>query len=40
MSEAVRKLTVVDFPAIVVNDVYGGDLYEEGREKYKDKFNK
>ena len=38
LSEAVRKLTVVDFPAIVVNDVYGGDLYEEGREKYKDKY--
>ena len=25
--EAVRELTVVDFPAIVVNDVWGGDAY-------------
>lgn len=33
--EAVRKLYVEDFPAIVVNDVYGGDLYEEGVKKYK-----
>lgn len=32
--EAIRKLTVVDFPAVVVNDCHGGDLYEEGRKKY------
>lgn len=32
--EAIRKLTVVDFPAVVVNDCHGGDLYEEGRRKY------
>ena len=40
LSEAVRRLTVEDFPAIVVNDVYGGDLYEEGRQKYENKYNK
>ena len=34
-AEAVRRLEVEDFPAIVVNDVYGGDLYEEGKAKYK-----
>lgn len=34
-SEAIRKLTVEDFPAVVVNDLYGGDLYLEGREKYR-----
>ena len=33
-AEAVARLEVVDFPAIVVNDSYGGDLYEEGRAKY------
>jgi fumarate hydratase subunit beta len=32
--EAIRLLTVEDFPAIVINDVYGGDLYEEGKKKY------
>lgn len=37
LSEAIRRLTVEDFPAIVVNDVYGGDLYEEGRQKYENK---
>ena len=39
LSEAVRRLTVENFPAIVVNDVYGGDLYEEGRKKYENKYN-
>jgi len=33
-TEAIRKLTVKDFPAVVVNDCYGGDLYLEGIEKY------
>lgn len=33
--EAVRKLTVNDFPAIVVMDCYGGNLFREGIEKYK-----
>lgn len=32
--EAIRKLTVEDFPAVVINDCHGGDLYEEGRKKY------
>lgn len=32
--EAVRKLEVVDMPLIVINDVHGGDLYEEGVQKY------
>jgi len=34
-AEAVRKLLVEDFPAIVVNDVLGGDIYETGRKKYQ-----
>ena len=33
-AEAVARLDVKDFPAIVVNDCHGGDLYEEGRAKY------
>jgi len=33
--EAVRRLEVEDFPAVVVNDCYGGDLYKEGMEKYR-----
>jgi len=33
-TEAVRRLEVEDFPVIVVNDVKGGDLYEEGVKKY------
>jgi fumarate hydratase subunit beta len=32
--EAIRKLEVEDFPVTVVNDIYGGDLYEEGRKKW------
>ncbi|MHB1418103.1 MAG: Fe-S-containing hydro-lyase [Bacillota bacterium] len=32
--EAFQRLEVENFPAIVVNDCYGGDLYEEGIKKY------
>jgi len=32
--EAVRRLEVENFPAIVINDVSGNDLYEEGVKKY------
>ena len=34
-AEAVRRLVVENFPAIVINDIYGGDLYEEGKAKYR-----
>lgn len=34
-TEAIRELTVANFPVIVVNDCYGGDAYEDGRERYK-----
>jgi fumarate hydratase subunit beta len=27
-TEAIRKLTIEQFPAIVINDIYGNDLYE------------
>jgi len=33
-AEALRRLEVEDFPAIVVNDIYGGDAYEEGVKRY------
>jgi fumarate hydratase subunit beta len=34
-AEAIRRLEVEDFPAIVINDIYGGDLYEEGKARYQ-----
>ena len=34
-AEAIRRLEVKDFPATVINDIYGGDLYEEGKAKYR-----
>jgi len=33
--EALLRIEVKDFPAIVINDMYGGDLYEEGKAKYR-----
>jgi fumarate hydratase subunit beta len=35
-AEAIRRLEVVDFPAIVVIDSEGDDLYKTGRQKYLD----
>lgn len=34
-AEALAKLTVEDFPAIVVIDAQGNDFYKQGREKYQ-----
>lgn len=33
-AEALQKLEVEDFPVIVVNDIYGGDAYEDGKKQY------
>ena len=33
--EAVRRLVVDDFPVVVINDLHGGDLYREGRERWR-----
>jgi fumarate hydratase subunit beta len=33
-TEAIRRLEVEGFPAIVINDCHGGDLYEDGRTQY------
>jgi fumarate hydratase subunit beta len=34
-AEALRRMEVRDFPVTVINDMYGGDLYEEGRARYR-----
>lgn len=34
-AEAVRRLRVAQFPAIVANDMYGGDLFESGKQQYR-----
>jgi fumarate hydratase subunit beta len=33
--EAVRRLVVEEFPVVVINDLHGGDLYREGRERWR-----
>jgi len=33
--EAIYRLKVKDFPSIVINDIYGGDLYEKGKNQYR-----
>ena len=35
-TEAVRELVVKDLPVIVINDIYGNDLYTEGQKKYRE----
>jgi fumarate hydratase subunit beta len=34
-TEAIRRLVVEDFPVIVIDDMYGNDLYREGRKQYE-----
>ena len=33
--EAIYRMQVRDFPCIVINDIHGGDLYEEGKNTYR-----
>ena len=33
-TEAIRRLEVESFPAIVLNDAHGGDLYQDGQKVY------
>ncbi|MDH5637778.1 MAG: Fe-S-containing hydro-lyase [Nitrospinota bacterium] len=33
--EAVRRMIVEDFQAVVINDIQGADLYQMGQEKYR-----
>jgi fumarate hydratase subunit beta len=35
-TEAIRRMEVEDFPAIVCNDVYGGDALELGKREWRD----
>jgi fumarate hydratase subunit beta len=39
-AEALRRIVVQDFPVTVVIDIYGGDLYEEGRSQYRRTANR
>jgi len=32
--EAIRRLEVEAFPVVVINDIYGKDLYEDGVQRY------
>ena len=34
-AEALRRIKVKDFPVTVINDIYGSDLYQEGKAKYR-----
>jgi fumarate hydratase subunit beta len=34
-AEALLRIEVEDFPAVVINDIYGGDLYQEGKAAYR-----
>ncbi len=36
-TEAIRRLYVEDFPVVVANDIYGGDIFEEGKKKFAKK---
>lgn len=36
-AEAILKLEVENFPVIVINDIYGGDAYVEGKARYQKK---
>jgi fumarate hydratase subunit beta len=33
-TEAIRRLEVDGFPAIVLNDCHGGDLYADGQKQF------
>jgi len=35
MSVIILRFGLTQFDVTVVNDVYGGDLYEEGKAKYQ-----
>ena len=34
-AEALLRLEVENFPVTVINDIYGGDLYQDGKAKYQ-----
>jgi fumarate hydratase subunit beta len=34
-AEAILRLEVKDFPAVVANDIYGNDLFDQAKAKYQ-----
>ena len=34
-AEAILRLEIENFPVIVINDIYGGDLYQERKAEYR-----
>ncbi len=34
-AEAILRLNIENFPAIVANDIHGGDLFEQGKAEYQ-----
>jgi fumarate hydratase subunit beta len=34
-TEAIRLMEIADFPVVVCNDVYGGDIVLHGRDKWR-----
>jgi len=34
-TEAILRLNVENFPAIVANDIYGEDLFDQGKARYQ-----
>jgi len=34
-AEAILRLNVENFPAIVANDIYGADLFQQGKSRYR-----
>ncbi len=39
-TEAIMRLEVEDFPAIVINDIHGNDFYIEGVKRYREEEHK
>ena len=34
-AEAILRLDIEDFPAVVASDIFGGDLYQQGKAQYR-----
>ena len=37
-AEALRKIEVLQFPVTVINDIFGGDLYLEGKARFRTSY--
>ena len=35
-TEAIRKLEIENFPVVVINDIYGGDVYMDSVAKFRE----